>query len=328
MCRTRYSQYNFDYKREKAEEWWHTSNLTKVKCYSPAGDMRLAPAHLAGSAHHPGGRLRGLKIVGAYVGDDDWCSAMLVKALTRKLKPLDMVEQIVDGEHVKNAEQLQRYLLVRAAATIPSYWFQLMRPEVTEAAAIYCKARFTQVVESMYNFEGSPADRASLARRQCFLSADLGGIQLPDFPLARFADYASASYATWRTTIAHVTALAASDLSADPSTLATLPAAFASSYRRCISAHEVVVDAYRSADSKRHFLTVGGSRTYHRPRRYVLSRRFPTLDALFADRSAGTIIHPSKKALMQAIDNETYLGWWGDVVDFDANNTGAEIRNR
>ena len=90
----------------------------------------------------------------------------------------------------------------------------------------------------------------------------------------------------------------------------------------------MVVDAYRSADSKRHFLTVGGSRTYHRPRRYVLSRRFPTLDALFADRSAGTIIHPSKKALMQAIDNETYLGWWGDVVVFDANNTGAEIRNR
>ena len=31
---------------------------------------------------------------------------------------------------------------------------------------------------------------------------------------------------------------------------------------------------------------------------------------------------------MQAIDNETYLGWWGDVVTFDANNTGAEIRNR
>eukprot|EP00966_Prymnesium_polylepis_P021025 483784-Prymnesium_polylepis.1 len=26
---------------------------------------------------------------------------------------------------------------------------------------------------------------------------------------------------------------------------------------------------------------------------------------------------------MQAIDNETYLGWWGDAVIFD-----AEIRNR
>ena len=38
--------------------------------------------------------------------------------ITRKLKPLDMVEQIVDGEHVKNAEQLQRYLLVRAAAPL------------------------------------------------------------------------------------------------------------------------------------------------------------------------------------------------------------------
>ena len=58
--------------------------------------MSLAPAHLAGSAHHPDGRLRRLKIVGAYVGDDGWCSAMLLKALTRKLKPLDMVAQIVD----------------------------------------------------------------------------------------------------------------------------------------------------------------------------------------------------------------------------------------
>eukprot|EP00966_Prymnesium_polylepis_P131290 3036385-Prymnesium_polylepis.1 len=31
---------------------------------------------------------------------------------------------------------------------------------------------------------------------------------------------------------------------------------------------------------------------------------------------------------MQAIDNETYLGWWGDAVSFYANNTGAEIHNR
>eukprot|EP00966_Prymnesium_polylepis_P045073 1044537-Prymnesium_polylepis.1 len=31
---------------------------------------------------------------------------------------------------------------------------------------------------------------------------------------------------------------------------------------------------------------------------------------------------------MQATDNETYLGWWGNAVIFDAINTGAEIRNR
>ena len=66
---------------------------------------------------------------------------MLLKALTRKLRPLDMVMQIVDGERIKNAEQLQRYLLTRAAATIPSYWFQLMRPEVTEEAAVFCKGQ-------------------------------------------------------------------------------------------------------------------------------------------------------------------------------------------
>eukprot|EP00966_Prymnesium_polylepis_P090112 2087038-Prymnesium_polylepis.1 len=27
---------------------------------------------------------------------------------------------------------------------------------------------------------------------------------------------------------------------------------------------------------------------------------------------------------MQAIDKETYLGWWGDAVMFDASNTGAK----
>eukprot|EP00966_Prymnesium_polylepis_P163207 3772017-Prymnesium_polylepis.1 len=47
---------NFDYKREKAEEWWHTSNLTKVTCYSPAGDMCLAPAHAPGGLGSPSWR--------------------------------------------------------------------------------------------------------------------------------------------------------------------------------------------------------------------------------------------------------------------------------
>eukprot|EP00966_Prymnesium_polylepis_P140880 3253230-Prymnesium_polylepis.1 len=205
-------------------------------------------SHLAGSAHHPGGRLRGLtKIVGAYVGDDDWCSAMVLKAIRRKLKPLDMVEQITDGEHVKNAEQ--RYLITRAGGSIPLYWLQLMRPAVTEEAAIFAKLRFTQVVERMYNFEESPADHASLARASpppqspvLPRPADLRvAWSSPPSPTPDLRATPPPCMLRGAPPIAHVPALSASDLNADPTTLTTmlptLPTAFASSYRRCISPH-------------------------------------------------------------------------------------------
>eukprot|EP00966_Prymnesium_polylepis_P070655 1642167-Prymnesium_polylepis.1 len=65
----------FDDKQQRAEdEVWHKSKITKVKCYSPAGDMVLAPGHLPGSALLPVGGLPDLKVVGGYVGDDTWCS--------------------------------------------------------------------------------------------------------------------------------------------------------------------------------------------------------------------------------------------------------------
>eukprot|EP00966_Prymnesium_polylepis_P180237 4173478-Prymnesium_polylepis.1 len=172
---------SFGYKREKAAEGWHTSNLVKFKCYSPMGDMSLAPAHLA--------RARLTTRVGACAGSRSLVRMLavmrlvLLKAIQRKLKPLDLVEHIADGEHVKNAEQLQRYLVARCGGSIPLYWLQLMRPTVTEEAAIFAKSRFTQVMERMYNFEGSPADRASLTRRQCFFPADLGGMEPPTSPM-------------------------------------------------------------------------------------------------------------------------------------------------
>eukprot|EP00966_Prymnesium_polylepis_P137007 3166032-Prymnesium_polylepis.1 len=73
-----------------------------------------------------------------------------------------------------------------------------MRPEVTEEAAVFCKVRFRQVVESMYSFKGSPTDRASLPRPPPVLPpCGFEWYAAPRlFPLARFADYryVSASY--------------------------------------------------------------------------------------------------------------------------------------
>ena len=71
------------------------------------------------------------KAVGGWVGDPQWCSDRLVASLRRKLGPLDVVERMRDGEFVRNVETLQRGLLTRVAAAIPSYWFGIMSPSTT-----------------------------------------------------------------------------------------------------------------------------------------------------------------------------------------------------
>ena len=124
--------------------------------------MSLAPAHIAGSTHHPDGVLKGLKVVGAFVGDDEWCANKLVDTIRRRLAPLDMIDRIVDGEHIKNTEQLKRGLLTRVASTIPAFWMGVMRPEVT-GCAIAALARINRSLDALYNFDGTPADRAALA---------------------------------------------------------------------------------------------------------------------------------------------------------------------
>ena len=89
---------------------------------------------------------------------------MLLKAIMKRLRPLDMIEKIKNTDTIKNAEQLQRHLITFVAANIPNYWMRIMRPEVTEKAAIYAKARITSSIETIYNFAATPNDRADLAR--------------------------------------------------------------------------------------------------------------------------------------------------------------------
>ena len=72
---------SFDIKRSQAYAHCKSSSkITKVKCFSPTGDMRLAPADIAGSAHHPLGPLPGIKLVGCYLGRGDWPSIQAAQA--------------------------------------------------------------------------------------------------------------------------------------------------------------------------------------------------------------------------------------------------------
>ena len=85
------------------------SKLAKVVAYTRAGSHRDIPAEIPGSAYYvPVGspsqdqveaaaageapRARGMKVVGAFKGDADWCGAQLGTRLQRKLGPLDRLD--------------------------------------------------------------------------------------------------------------------------------------------------------------------------------------------------------------------------------------------
>ena len=152
----------------------------------------------------------GLKVVGAYVSrDQEWCSAQITKAITRRLRPLAVVEQICGGATVRNAETLQRGLLTRIASSIPDYWMSVQSPAATESAAVAARAALACTFNIIDRLSDSPPDRAALAYRQAFRPTGVGGgLGLKDHVLTRHASYAASVYATWSTTIKVIPALA------------------------------------------------------------------------------------------------------------------------
>eukprot|EP00966_Prymnesium_polylepis_P054141 1251517-Prymnesium_polylepis.1 len=69
-------------------------------------------------------------------------------------------------------------------------------------------------------------------------------------------------------------------------------------------AHATAAAAFTHDEGRKHHLVTGGVRSYDRPRQYNVTRTFPELTNLYADRAAGTIFYPSQRALGAAIDHE------------------------
>ena len=320
---------SFDIKRSQAYAHCKSSSkITKVKCFSPTGDMSLAPADIAGSAHHPLGPLPGIKLVGCYLGRGDWPSMQAAQACRNRLRPLDMVDLVQDGPSIKNSETLKRQLIERIANSIPTHWLSLMPPCDTERAAIESMARITRSHELLYRYTDSPPERADLAMRQTFLPSPLGGLGSKNFPTNRHAYHAASVYATWRTTARIIPELASYDLTDEPSSLPPPAAAFVTAYRSVIDSHAAVVTAYTAIDAVLLFLVTGGKRSNHRPS-YPVDRTFPSLASLSEESlTSSTTVNPSTKALASAVQHETYIAWRRDANAFDAANPDATVLNR
>ena len=152
------------------------SNLGKQCIYSPEGDLDALPAALKGATRHAGGRLRGLKVLGAYVGDAEWCSRELVVRVERELADLRKVTALRDaGPRLNTAQQVKQMMLRYCVNTKLTYFLRAMPPAVTAAAARRQDELVSEALCGVFGTTGATAMEVELALMQARLPVKLGG---------------------------------------------------------------------------------------------------------------------------------------------------------
>ena len=74
-------------------------------------------------------------MLGAYLGEDEWCSAQLCKRVRQALKPLEGIVQLEDAPKLEIAQQAQQCLLRFCSNTTLGYFLRTMPPSLTIDAA-------------------------------------------------------------------------------------------------------------------------------------------------------------------------------------------------
>ena len=157
------------------------SNVTKQCIYSPAGDLSALPAAcgLKGSLDHEGGRLRGIKVLGAFVGETEWCAAQLCVRVERALEQLPAICRLRDaGPRLNTAAQIRALLLRHCANTTLVYFMRCMPPEATEAAARLHDRLIEDAFLQSVGAHAATTEERDFAVMQARLPVKLGGMGL------------------------------------------------------------------------------------------------------------------------------------------------------
>ena len=139
------------------EEVCNVASNTKKQCvWSPGGAVALAPLTprnmLKGTpcalprdytpatpttpaSGYAGGLLPGIKVLGAFLGEDEWCSEQLCKRVQTALEPLKGIVQLQDAPNLDTAQQAQQSLLRFCSNQTLVYFLRTMPPSVTIDAA-------------------------------------------------------------------------------------------------------------------------------------------------------------------------------------------------
>ena len=113
------------------------------------------PATLRGAAGAPpneskgygGGRLSCIRVLGAYLGDEEACSTALVRRVEAHLQPLFKVLGLRDVGRTNTSLQVQLCILSYCANTQLTYFLRTMPPSVTIDAA----RRHDEIIEEVWH---------------------------------------------------------------------------------------------------------------------------------------------------------------------------------
>ena len=126
------------------------------------------------------GVLRGIRVLGAYLGDKAWCRDKLVKRVRKALEPLSGIMALRDTKTIHTAQQLAQVLLRFCSNTTLTFFLRTMPPSVTQDAA---REHDRLMEEALYTLVGGArvgrnSPRWRVAVQQARLPVRMGGMGL------------------------------------------------------------------------------------------------------------------------------------------------------
>lgn len=173
------------------------SNLEKVEVFSHAGDLTAVPASFKGSPKHPGGALRGLRIVGHFVGEPEWIKAMMQTMVTRKLRGLQVLEHLKDDESRSSSAMIKAILTRFCANHQISHLLHGCPPDLMEGAAVSHDRRITDTFLRIMGIGCSTRAQIERARMQLAIPVSMGGASIVSAARSRDAAYAGSLLSAW-----------------------------------------------------------------------------------------------------------------------------------
>jgi hypothetical protein len=181
------------------------SNVGKQEVYSPSGDLTSLPGTLRGSPHAPpqpekgyaGGQLPCIRVLGAYLGEDDACSQALVHRVETHLQPLRKAIGLHDVGKMTTSLQVQLSILRFCANTQLTYFLRTMPPSVTIDAARKHDEIIEETWHAMLRTTSASQRERGLAFRQARLPVDMGGMGITSMEEIRDAAWVGSWALTW-----------------------------------------------------------------------------------------------------------------------------------
>ena len=247
------------------------SNRSKQEVYSQASPLEGLPATLRGTALAPanpargyaGGRLPGFKMLGAFIGEPEWCSARLVERVELALAHLPKVSELRDSPTVTTALQCSLIIARYCANTTLSYFLRCCPPDVTEAAARRHDELVSLFISVLVRADTGTAEERGAALEQARLPVRMGGLGVTPMFAIRPAAWIGSFALCWRPilnmfpSLAGV-ALVGPDGGDEGGSSLSAVRALRAAYRGVLAGHADVTATYVLFDSRRHDFDVEG----------------------------------------------------------------------